>query len=1046
MAVVEVLAGPSGSARTEKLDRILAEQWGRALLLTPTTQFARKRLEELLVRPDIAGAWGTPVRTLQAFAERILQDADPGAAPLNDLERRLVLQEALRRLRAAGELDGAGPGSQTDGFLRHLLSVFERLKQAAVEPDEFTERVRRRKHPAALDLVVARAYQEYQAALIERGAYDRIGVYWQARQLLEAPHGVPLLQGISLVAFDGFDDFTESEFRLIAALGNRVNRLVFAVRADRAAGGADLYRLQRQTLARIETAFQPSMEWLPARPPATYSEHASTCLLWRDEKPSVDGLVPNLEVVPCAGVTDEVEMIGRAVKTLILDGVPAAEIAVVYADLGAVREALRSMGREFQIPLRLYGGEPLAASSVCAFVLDALEASGAWQHGEILELLTAPWMDTDGAGEALTGAFPVICRLAGIVAGNAQWTQRLQRLRKELSGPERERGPETGLFLRRHPRVEEAVDALLARVERLAHALAMVPATGDLPGFSRATAEFMATLALDEAVRTHAPESIRAREAAALEALQDLLGRLDAGHFGAGGSLTRADFARFLRQACGAQAFRVPQTPRERQGVRCLGVKNIRGLRFRYVFFGGLNEGVIPGSPGVNAVYSEEDVRELREAGIPLELRELRAEQEFAAFHHVLEAAQDRLWFLWRTATPDGKPLLRSPFLNDLLRLFPARPVERPPLRASQYYPALSDAASTRDMLNNVFATQGALPNPLAERFAHAVRGADIEKQRYSPAPFDAFDGMLSKASNRETVAERFGEPHVFSATELEDYRQCPFRFFALRLLRLMQVERPVAAFDRGVLGIVIHRILEEFHRRYEGVPAAGIPANEAEETMRALVDAVFAEHEAAMRTVPDGMLAAERLSVHERLQRYLAIECQDEATWRPAQFEAVFGNQGAPYPPLAVPTDAGAIQMRGRIDRIDQGEEGYRVLDYKTGSLPTAGQVKEGISLQLVAYALALEQVIAPGAACVEGVLLQVGTSARVAVQQSGRSTSWEEARRGFFEGVAAALRGIREAAFPPTPQPDVCARCDARRMCRIDASRIRRKRESAS
>ena len=336
-------------------------------------------MEELLVRPDIAGAWGTPVRTLQAFAERILQDADPGAAPLNDLERRLVLQEALRRLRAAGELDGAGPGSQTDGFLRHLLSVFERLKQAAVEPDEFTERVRRRKHPAALDLVVARAYQEYQAALIERGAYDRIGVYWQARQLLEAPHGVPLLQGISLVAFDGFDDFTESEFRLIAALGNRVNRLVFAVRADGAAGGADLYRLQRQTLARIETAFQPSMEWLPARPPATYSEHASTCLLWRDEKPSVDGLVPNLEVVPCAGVTDEVEMIGRAVKTLILDGVPAAEIAIVYADLGAVREALRSMGREFQIPLRLYGGEPLAASSVCAFVLDALEASGAWQ-------------------------------------------------------------------------------------------------------------------------------------------------------------------------------------------------------------------------------------------------------------------------------------------------------------------------------------------------------------------------------------------------------------------------------------------------------------------------------------------------------------------------------------------------------------------------------------------------------------------------------------------------------------------------------------------
>ncbi len=1045
MAVVEVLAGPSGSARTEKLDRILAEQWGRALLLAPTNQFARKRLEELLVRPDIAGAWGQPVSTLQAFAEQVLQNADPGAVPVNDLERRLVLKEALDRLRAAGELDGAGPGSETEGFLHHLLSIFERLKQAAVEPEEFTERVRRRKHPAALDRVVARAYQAYQTALIERRAYDRIGVYWQARQLLEGPHDVPLLQNISLLAFDGFDDFTESEFRLIAALVNRVDRLVFSVRADRAAGGADLYRLQRQTLARLETAFQPSIEWLPARPPATYSEHAAAYLLWRGEKPPVDGLVPNLEVVPCAGVTDEVELLGRAVKTLILEGVSAAEIAVVYADLEQVRDALRSMGREFQIPLRMYGGEPLASSSVCAFVLDALEASGAWQHGEILELLTAPWMDTDGAGETLTGAFAVLCRLAGIVAGRAQWTQRLQRLRTELSGPARECGMETSRFLRRHPRAEEAVDAVLARVERLAQALAMLPATGDLPAFSRASAGFMATLALDDAVRRHAPESIRAREAAALETLQDLLGRLDAGRFGAGGSMTRTDFARFLRQACGAQSFRVPQTPRERQGVRCLGMRNVRGLRFRHVFVGGLNEGVLPGLPGVNAVYSEDDVRELRDAGMPLELRELRAEQEFASFHHVLEAAQDRICLLWRTATPDGKPLLRSPFLNDLLRLFPAQDVERAPLRPSQYFPPLSDAASMRDLLNNVFATQGALPKPLAERSAHVVRGALIEKQRYSPAPFDAFDGMLRKESNREEVAGRFDETHVFSATELEDYRQCPFRFFALRLLRLMQVERPVTAFDRGVLGIVIHRVLEEFHRRYEGVPAGGIPASEAAETMRALVDAVFAEHEASMITVPDGMLAAERLSVHNRLQRYLAIERQEEDSWRPTQFEAVFGKPEGPYPPLAVPTGAGTIQMRGRIDRIDRDdEEGCRVLDYKTGSLPKPAQVKDGVSLQLVVYALALEQVIAPGSACLEGVLLQVGTSDRVAVRESGRSTTWAEAKRGFLEGATAALKGIREAAFPPKPQPDACAYCDARRMCRIESSRVERKGES--
>ncbi|MGI6460036.1 MAG: PD-(D/E)XK nuclease family protein [Candidatus Hydrogenedentales bacterium] len=1046
MGAVDVLAGPEGSARTERLDRLLAEQWGRALLLTPTHLFARKRLEELLVRPDIPGAWGTPVSTLQRFAETILQGADPDALPLNDLERRLVLQEALQRLRSAGELEDVGPGSETAGFLRHLLRVFENLKQAAVEPEEFLDCVQRRRHPAALDLVVARAYQEYQAALIERQAYDRIGVYWQARQLLEGPGDLPVLQGIELVALDGFDDFTESEFRLVAALRERVDRLVFSMRTDKAPGGADLYRLQRQTLMRLETTFEPSIEWLPPRLPTTASQHAAAYLLWRDDVPPVEGLASNLEVVPCAGATEEVETIGRAIKTLILDGVPAAEIAIVYADLEQARNSLRSMGREFQIPLRVHGDDPLASSSVCAFVLDALEASDGWKHGEIVDLLTAPWMDTDDADEALTGALPVVCRQAGIVAGHKQWVRRLLRMRVELSRSPRDRQLHAGQLLRRHPRLLDAVITAEARVKRLSRALGMLPATDELHGFCRATANFLDALALGDAVRRCAPESIRAREIAALEALQELLGRLDARQFSMGGPQTRGDFARFLRQTCGEQSFHAPETPRERRGVRCLGLRSVRGLRFRHVFVGGLNEGIVPGQPGVNAVYSEDDVRELRDAGIPLEPREVRTERELAAFHHVLEAAQDRIWLFWRTATPDGKPLLRSPFLNDLLRLFASKPVERTPLRASQYYPALSHAASHRDVINNLFATHTRLPEPLAAEFSAVVRGAAIEQRRYSPAAFDAFDGVLREERNRVEIAERYSEEHVFSATELEDYRKCPFRFFALRLLRMMPVERPVTAFDRSLLGIVIHQVLEEFHRRYPGVPVRAIPADEAEEAMRGIVDSVFIENNAAMLTVPDGMLMAERLSVHERLQRYLRIERREEVPWYPTDFEAVFGGpREKQYPPLAISTEAGLLRMRGRIDRIDRGEEGRRVVDYKTGRPPKAAHVREGVSLQLVAYALALEQVIAPGTVCEEGVLLQVGTTARLAVRESGLGTLWNQAKQGFFVGVSAALEGIRGASFPPLPQPDVCAYCDARRMCRIDASRVERKQGGA-
>ncbi|MFO7975130.1 MAG: hypothetical protein R6V12_10900 [Candidatus Hydrogenedentota bacterium] len=496
MAGVEVLAGTQSSARTEKLDRMLYQRWGHALLLTPTQQFARKRREALLLGVDGPGAWGEPVLTLESFAEAILVETKPAAVRLSEVERRLMLEGALARLRAAGDLNGTGPEIDTEGFLHHLLRVIQDLKQAAVEPEEFIERIGRRKHPIPLDSVVAPAYKAYQEALIEHDAYDRIGIYWQARRILEETRDIERLAGVELIAFDGFDDFTESEFNLIAALGKRVPHLVFSMRVDMAPSAHDLYRLQRRTLRRLAKVFGTVPECLESKEPATLTEYASRYLLWRGEAPSPDGLPQNIEVVPCGGVTEEAETIGRAVKTLILEGVPAAEIAIVYPNMDEVRATLRSMAREFGIPLRLYGEEKLETSSVCAFVLDALEASSTWRHGEIVDLLISPWMDADGVGAAISGAFPVVCRLAGIVAGHSQWGQRLERLRRDFERVSEEGDRETAQYRRRNPRVLEVIEAAGARVGRLAGALAALPDKACIREFSRAVAEFIKAMKL----------------------------------------------------------------------------------------------------------------------------------------------------------------------------------------------------------------------------------------------------------------------------------------------------------------------------------------------------------------------------------------------------------------------------------------------------------------------------------------------------------------------------------------------------------------------
>jgi RecB family exonuclease len=58
----------------------------------------------------------------------------------------------------------------------------------------------------------------------------------------------------------------------------------------------------------------------------------------------------------------------------------------------------------------------------------------------------------------------------------------------------------------------------------------------------------------------------------------------------------------------------------------------------------------------------------------------------------------------------------------------------------------------------------------------------------------------------------------------------------------------------------------------------------------------------------------------------------------------------------LDVESDIGGVRWIGRIDRLEETEAGYRVIDYKSGTRPlTQGEAAE--SIQLAFYALAVRQ-----------------------------------------------------------------------------------------
>ncbi|MGJ3649595.1 double-strand break repair protein AddB [Sphingomonas sp. GlSt437] len=174
--------------------------------------------------------------------------------------------------------------------------------------------------------------------------------------------------------------------------------------------------------------------------------------------------------------------------------------------------------------------------------------------------------------------------------------------------------------------------------------------------------------------------------------------------------------------------------------------------------------------------------------------------------------------------------------------------------------------------------------------------------------------------------------PRAISVTEVDRLKSDPFAFYARRMLRLMPLD-PVDA-DPGPAwrGTEVHRILETWVRDNSGVPGALMP-----------------------RTL--AMLAAQQ--VHPLLRALWQPRLIEAIDWIARQVaedvaagRAIIAAEGKGRLQL------GEITLSGTFDRLDRLADGtLAIVDYKTGTPPSAAAVRDGYSLQLGLLGLMAER-----------------------------------------------------------------------------------------
>jgi RecB family exonuclease len=315
-------------------------------------------------------------------------------------------------------------------------------------------------------------------------------------------------------------------------------------------------------------------------------------------------------------------------------------------------------------------------------------------------------------------------------------------------------------------------------------------------------------------------------------------------------------------------------------------------------------------------------------------------------------------------------------------------------------------------------------------------------------------DGIVAPESDGANLIDVLA-PHrltarPYSATALQHFAACPYRFALSAIHRIQPREEAVAIerLDALTRGSLIHdaqfRILSELRSlnllpiNAENLPAVISVADR-------LFDEISETYREELAPAIPRIWESQIEDIRWDLRGWVREMCQPDSDieWTPKWFELSFGLPKAREKDPASSPDAvklpDGMRLRGAIDMIEERAGAIRITDHKTGRAlqQPPGFTGHGQILQPVLYALAAEALL--GKPAESGRLF-------FCTERGGyrffEIPINEQSRQSLSTVVTLIDRSIAEGFLPAAPGPGACTYCDYRLVCGpYEEARIRRK-----
>lgn len=957
-----LFSGPFGAAQVEwSRDEVCARLKCGArdvLYLVPNGAAKRSVVQALVQRR--CTIFGVHVVTMASLPREIDRRARVHSGRLLDgLAEKLITERAIRK--ACGSAFQASV--PIDGLARDLASAIEALEVCGATPAELAEELSGTDNSGGASLLL----DAWCAVTELRSGLGRTRPEVMANALRHLRTHPEVLAGCDILVLENVSLDSASNRELLAGLiaaapGHVIAAYEAPVQLPDTSASRTLATLRRlaaweeRVCVPEDTVFQRAIDrvfttGIPDRPAYELPAGPEVCLL------------------EAAGDAGEVRLAAGVVRRHLRAGTPPEEIQIVLRSPGQHARLIEDIFTTAGIPVAIARTRPVADTEIGDVLVRLLRAAlhpDACGMRESLALLRTAHVDLAGAQ---ADHFERWVRTRGLL-GFATWTEldpaALDERTCERAGRFRD-----ALFTAHagFNALETAADAA-AIARRLARELRLV---------GNAYFARMRTLrhgGNDPALRSVLEPVIR-EDNQAWEEIEEVLDRMpELLHLaGTPAYLSGAVLAERWLSILGtafrsvSAGARVPASG----AVRVVGVAGACTRPARVTLVLGLLEKAFPRQVRQDPFLHDALRRSLRERrGWHLPGTEEHAEQEREWFLRAISSAREVLYLSCAATDGEGKPALRSFFLQDLERVHHIRRAER--LGTSDVVLPVEDSANPADLLaalaHDAWQHLPAAPTFQRRRanafFAHdelARRGVLLDvvrgERRHDHPP--VLDASLLEGTPHHTLR--------LSASQLRSIAHCTYRHYVDTVLAPSTLDEP--AYDALSRGSLIHDAIMEWATGFGGWERGEAALEETDRWVQGRVAAwpPSMRRNAAAQHAAD----ANRRRLQDFLRQELALTEHGGA--RPMYTELAFGEQadGAgrrdpasiadAYPfPIDTPDGKRTVYFRGSIDRVDVFQEGNQLygvaIDYKTGrtSKHYAKEMWNGHDLQLRLYLLALE------------------------------------------------------------------------------------------